>query len=943
METNNLTNVKSVSVSAVSNITSSGKAEGSQNTVFENLKGKNVKNLSEREIKYLQSKGYDVSVMTDKDIQEALIPLYTQNPESAPETQTPAAGTPSPATPVSPAETQVTEAPQEAVSIAEIAVSTPVQTLAAEAKHSEAVQQPEAQAETSKPRISPTEVKVDYKSEAMRTMMIAPEDIGCSACEFYTKLSPEEQSQAFVNVLAKKTFGEQWETMSDAEKAQAVETVEADLAKNIPVWRRMTAEDKGKLALAFFAASDDVETKDLRFGTDWEDYDKNSEKPLNEQIKDVSRQIVVARINTIKAQEEAFDKEIRDTYGDSKEAQKNLYANQFAYLESKKASGKELNAFEKRRLEIFQNAKKMTGDKWQNVFGDLNTNRKTSTFAQMRRNGHFKKLFEERKNLYYQQTNNMSESEARAVNDARKDWIIHQFEGIDKNDKPALIEKFKELRDNCHTPEEQFELSELCKELVDQHIAVCDDKGAKSEAVRVHMTDENGNINEDEISQFNEDLAIAHKEGRVSGDAVGDIAYGSGQIVAQKASIEFVTKTAHNYANICPEGAEAQNELTKEGVYSTEQQEAIYKGALDKVSNKESLNVLARGIGYTDDSIECGISKAYNQSAVEKKDAELMEALGEGISHYSKDNQTVVLKDLISASCSFDEKTAISLQKGFADQVQYCHKDNQLAMHSEFMNSKYNEVQIHAAENIKNYDNSVKSAAIDVVYKSGNMEALQKVYEIVPSLPPSIQKAEIVRAIAEAVLSGELTSANTETKILSGTLSIQELSQMTPQERREYFIKRFEEASPAQKLSMMKSFVGSSMIDATHKKLIYTMIARSSYLKDMVESGMGLPMLKAGLPVDAVNKIINAMKVSTSNTVIEQRKELATDPSFKTYFKDYASVSAVSANETEYENSQKYATPMFADFMKESFTPVFIDAKTRAELMKNKSTMYIKS
>jgi len=105
-------------------------------------------------------------------------------------------------------------------------------------------------------------------------------------------------------------------------------------------------------------------------------------------------------------------------------------------------------------------------------------------------------------------------------------------------------------------------------------------------------------------------------------------------------------------------------------------------------------------------------------------------------------------------------------------------------------------------------------------------------------------------------------------------------------------------------------------------------------LKDMVESGMGKTMLEAGLPVDATNKIVNAMKISTNGTVINQRKELAKDSGYKKYFE-----SDIKLETKEVNNSNRYAT--FG--LKDTFTPTFVDAKTRAELAKNKSTMFIKS
>ncbi len=805
METNNVKNVQSVSAGVVMKHSSTAKSEGSQNTVFENLKNKNVKNLSERELKYLQSQGYDISTMTDEDIQNALMPLYTEPQKMSPEVQESTAETTSTAAPVSQEKNPETDV------LAENNVSTA-----------------EVTANTHQPPMA--------------------------------KVSQPETVDANVN------------------------------SKNI--------EDK---------------------------------------------------MNSLERQEKAFNEEISARYGDSKTAKKNNCLNSLTYLEEKAGSGRELNDFENKYLQRLQNMKSEYGENWHHVVNEhLNPDEETSTFGLIKNDANYEdeiKKFTE----IYSATKDKDEARAIAERTVKMHYLEKCFKDIDPTDKDALKEKYVELRNNCHTINEQMELADLAKEvraLVTTRAYLPDEYAAKIELARTLATNKDGKFDEKSYYKFIKDgLKPLIADGTISPEVLGGITNATSKFLAEKApehvatAVQQLLSIEDKDANV----AKVVNELTKEGVYSKEQQKEIYVDALEKGTNKNSVEELARGIGNTDDSIEHDIFEKYNRHAVENKDPKLAAALGDGIANYSKENQTVVLKDLMATSQHFNAKTAIELQKRFANQVQNCHKDNQLAMHKEVMSSNYKEVQTLAASNIKNYDNSVKSAAIDVVYESGNMEALQKVYEIVPALPPSMQKVETVVAIAEAVLSGELAAGNTETKILSGTLSIRELSQLTTQERREYFIKRFEEAAPAQKLAMMKSFVGSSMIDATHKKLVFTMIARSSYLKDMVESGMGLPMLRAGLPVDAVNKIINAMKVSTNNVVVEQRKELAKDPAFKTYFKDYAEVSENSIIEAEFEHKQKYATPVFADFMKESFTPIFIDSKMRAELLKNKSTMYIKS
>lgn len=355
---------------------------------------------------------------------------------------------------------------------------------------------------------------------------------------------------------------------------------------------------------------------------------------------------------------------------------------------------------------------------------------------------------------------------------------------------------------------------------------------------------------------------------------------------------------------------------------------------LDKIvvehGDEEQLVLAAKTTGELHEDYQLESLKTYQSTG----NKEVIKTTAGVISSLAEKNQVEAFSMTRAAASNLSDEDAKYVDMTLADQIPLCkNKDNQLAMHKEIMTSKFDEVQVRAAENIKNYDNSIKLDALAEVHKSGNIEALKKVAENIGSYPPDVQKSEIASAIGEVVLSSEIVAENLDVRVLSGTLTAREIAQLTPKQKQQYFIGLFEKATPAQKLQMMQNFVTSNMIGAMQKKVIYTMIARSPYLKDMVESGMGKPMLEAGLPLDAVNKIVNTMKISTSGTVVQQRKELAKDSSFSTYFED-----DLVEKVKEQKPSHKYATGM-----KDTFTPLNIDAKTRAELARNKSTMFIKS
>ena len=325
--------VNSASVSVTPSTVKS--TEASRVNLFP-IANKNAKNLTENEIKYLKSQGYDIATMSDADIQNALIVYYEQM--QAKETV--------------PAQQTETQATTETTNSAETSQATQAETVAQKAQTQPQPQpqetaQVQAQANNSpvntemksNNKSSVTEVKIDYDSEDMREFVIMPDD-GVDACDFYN-LPAEERENYFINALAKRMFGEQWESMSPEEKAQALKAVESNLAENIPSWKKMNAEDKGKLALAFFAASDDEETRHLRYDGDCDNYDNISaayKKSFNEQVEIVAKSLVETRAADTKEQEQIFNETILEKFGKNREAKKNYYSNQLNYLLEKKMS-----------------------------------------------------------------------------------------------------------------------------------------------------------------------------------------------------------------------------------------------------------------------------------------------------------------------------------------------------------------------------------------------------------------------------------------------------------------------------------------------------------------------------------------------------------------------------------------------------------------------------
>ena len=936
MELNNNLGVKVNNAGESVQASPSAKSEGSQAIVFTTNLSKVIKNLTEKELKYLQEQGYDITKMTEADVTEALMPFYASSRPETSVKNTTIAPT------VQSKESQTPEQLQANV------VSTVAEPQSSEIVENSTIQAPISDVKLDakeKNYISPTEVKIDYNSEDMKEFDILPEE-GKYACDFYT-LPKEERENFFVTELAKKLFGEQWNSMSPEEQAQALKTVEADLTKNVKSWKSLNAEDKEKLALAFYMASDDEATMNLRYDGDMEaNFSEAREKSLDAQIEATAQAILNDPNRKLSAEDfnNKMTAEVEARFGTSQEAKKNFWANQLTYLEEKQASGMKLTEQEQHRLDLLTNLKnshheKRNDDKWQYALSNnFNYDYQTSTLGLMKKDEHYLEVYATRKAQYH--ANGIQNAEEKADKDATLDYLKHQFEGVDKRDEDAVRAKIIELQNNCSSPEEQIQLTKLLAELHgSKNAQFCNDNIMRLTMADAVAAEAKGKEPSVIVHHLNNGLSKAYEEGLVSSEAISGITYGMGKSLS-KTHPEIILSVHDVMLNkkFGQAAAEGIVQATKDGVYQKDLEEKVYTRPLETVKNKDAIRTLSSGIPHTDKSIRIKTFNNYNDYAVKHKDAELVGSLGEGISKYDVDEQQQVMKTLMTSSYEFDDNTAQVLQKGFADQIQYCHKNNQLALHDEVMSSRFESVQTHAAGNIKNYDNSVKAEAVARVLDSGNIDAIQNICNDIVNSPASYPEVTgVVEMVAKAIVlesvyQSELESGDLNQKFLAGSLTLKELSKLTPKERREYFLDKFEKLSPLQKLEMIKKFVNSNMFGDVQKRTIYILIARSSLLKSMVDSGEGGKMLETpGMPPDAKNRVIKAMKQSTAGNVVQQRR----DEKYKQYFEEEHIM-------LTQEKSKKYATPT-GTFMKDTFTPNYISNEQLKKLKDVEATMYYNS
>lgn len=243
-------------------------------------------------------------------------------------------------------------------------------------------------------------------------------------------------------------------------------------------------------------------------------------------------------------------------------------------------------------------------------------------------------------------------------------------------------------------------------------------------------------------------------------------------------------------------------------------------------ATQETKNYVAANAdkAQADENVQNYVLSMYTKDNAEATQAAINAKV---VTRFDKRNQTEAFSTLkTNAETLMPESDAINALNSLSDQIQYCDKDNQLAMHETIMGSKYSEVQTHAAGNIKNYDASVQSKAIDAVYNSGNTDAIKTVVNDISSFKSvDVQQLEAIRDIGEALL---LESTNSDEnflndeKFLNGNLSYAEIKALPASERQQYIQNYFKKLPIEQKIKLI-----SQIKDASMKKAIYVMIART--------------------------------------------------------------------------------------------------------------------
>lgn len=204
----------------------------------------------------------------------------------------------------------------------------------------------------------------------------------------------------------------------------------------------------------------------------------------------------------------------------------------------------------------------------------------------------------------------------------------------------------------------------------------------------------------------------------------------------------------------------------------------------------------------------------------------------------AKDQTEAFIATRANIEKHFKGQKAIQYSNSLADQIQNCDKNNQLAMHNEMLNSKYSEVQEHVAGNIKNYDVSVQSKAVESIVATGNAKATEVAMTNLCTAPQVVQDDANLKGILNSAYSNETTeyatSSEIQQKIASGAkLTSQEFYALSPQEKQSYIANYFKSLPTAKQFKIL-----SSITDVNLKKTIFKRIINEdkNFFRSLVEN-----------------------------------------------------------------------------------------------------------
>lgn len=297
----------------------------------------------------------------------------------------------------------------------------------------------------------------------------------------------------------------------------------------------------------------------------------------------------------------------------------------------------------------------------------------------------------------------------------------------------------------------------------------------------------------------------------------------------------------------CLVGDAASQILTAEGLKSAVDVVVTITDAeksnktIDKISNSKNANHDTQIYIAKNSSLATEGAQAHYVDIAGKNSSKAAAYISENgiIAQLSAKDQTEALvATRANIEKHFKGQKAIQYSNSLADQIQNCDKNNQLAMHNEMLNSKYSEVQEHVAGNIKNYDVSVQSKAIESIVATGNVKATEVAMTNLTSAPQVVQDDANLKGILNNAYSNTTieyaTNSEIQQKIASGAkLTSQEFYALSPQEKQSYIANYFKSLPTAKQFKIL-----SSLTDVNLKKTIFKRLINEdkNFFRSLVEN-----------------------------------------------------------------------------------------------------------
>lgn len=516
----------------------------------------------------------------------------------------------------------------------------------------------------------------------------------------------------------------------------------------------------------------------------------------------------------------------------------NLEQIQFDYLDNKIKQGQNLSKYEKYQYKYLSETKDY-----------FETDSQLNNLA----NAENQKL-QEPPSLY---SKIQSTEFAEKYNDAFPNEKVEILYGILKqeagNDKKVLYDNLIASASDAYKKGDRALASDLAKKarLVDRVRYISVDKNASATEVSL-KTKSAKDLSAQEAAELHKNIGNNENEAIAESGGIALVGRSSDE---QALEISYVGSKFSKVDNAMYDRFTKFEDIDKAEIGYTN----VRNGA-----TQETLNYVAANADKSQAELQNTVLKMYIEGNKEATQAAID---AKTVTRFYAQNQTEALNTLKNNAETLMEKgEAIKALNLLSDQIQDCHKDNQLDMHKSMMQSKYSEVQEHTAGNIKNYDPSVQSKALDAVYESGNESAIDAAVNSLESAPSCVQEEVSLKIVGETAARNNLIelaqspdTVSLQERLASGAhLSQSEFNALPSELKREYFTNYFKKLPLEQKIKLL-----SSIPNGAQKKTIYVMIARTdanlfnAIVKDKDRADM---LLSMGLPNDVKNKITNAVK-----------------------------------------------------------------------------------